>query len=91
MATPSHESLLASLELRSEQLENLNQILNALPLRQQEAINLRYYNNFSNEEVAEIMGVNYQSACKFIYMALKKLRENLRVAVSSFLVFVTFF
>ena len=91
MATPSHESLIASLELQSEQLENLNQILNALPVRQQEAINLRYYNNFSNEQVAEIMGVNYQSACKFIYMALKKLRENLRVAVSSFLVFVTFF
>ncbi len=89
--TPSHESLIAMIELQSEQLANLNQLLNSLPQRQQEAINLRYYNNFSNEEVAEIMGVNYQSACKFIYTALKKLRENLRVAVSSFLVFINFF
>lgn len=91
MASPSHESLLTSLELQSEQLANLNQILHGLPQRQQEAINLRYYNNFSNEEVAAIMGVNYQSACKFIYTALRKLRENLRIAVSSFFVFITIF
>ena len=91
MTSPSHESLLTSLELQSEQLANLNTILNGLPQRQQEAINLRYYNNFSNEEVAAIMGVNYQSACKFIYTALKKLRDNLRIAVSSFLIFINFF
>lgn len=47
--------------------------------RQQEAINLRFYQHFSNEEVAQIMGVNYQSACRFIYAALKTLREAVRI------------
>ncbi len=50
-----------------------------LPKRQKEAIHLRYYQELSNEEVAQIMGVNYQSACKFIYTALKTLREKLQL------------
>lgn len=47
--------------------------------RQQQAINLRFTHHFSNEEIARIMGINYQSACKFIYSALKVLRENVRI------------
>ena len=47
--------------------------------RQQEAMNLRFYQHFSNEEIAQIMGVNYQSACRFIYSALKTLREVVRI------------
>ena len=51
-----------------------------LPKRQQEAIHLRYFQELSNEEVAQVMGVNYQSACKFIYTALKTLRHKLQLA-----------
>ncbi|WP_229311486.1 RNA polymerase sigma factor [Larkinella rosea] len=47
--------------------------------RQQEALNLRFYQHFSNDEIARIMGVNYQSACRFIYSALKTLREAVRI------------
>lgn len=89
--TSSYEHALIDLEVRSEQLAHLYKMINALPERQREAINLRYYHNFSNEDVAEIMGVNYQSACKFIYTALRKLKENLRISVSSILVFINFF
>lgn len=87
----SYEHSLIDLEARSEQLAHLYEMINALPERQREAINLRYYHNFSNEDVAEIMGVNYQSACKFIYTALRKLKENLKIAVSSFFVFINIF
>jgi RNA polymerase sigma factor (sigma-70 family) len=62
-------------QLRTQQLEKA---LTQLPKRQQEAIHLRYFQNLSNEEVAQIMGVNYQSACKFIYTALKTLKDILR-------------
>lgn len=51
--------------------------------RQREAIQLRYFHNMSNEEVVYIMGVNYQSACKFIYTALVPLRDIMHL--SSFL------
>lgn len=47
--------------------------------RQQEALNLRFYQHFSNEEIAQLMGINYQSACRFIYSALKTLREVVRI------------
>lgn len=47
--------------------------------RQQQAIDLRFIHNFSNEEIARIMDVNYQSACKFIYSGLKTLRLVVRI------------
>jgi len=86
----SHENYLIGLEVQSLQMANLRELIVNLPRRQQEAINLRYYHNFSNEEIAQIMGVNYQSACKFIYSALKTLKLNLQVSITSW-VFPIFF
>jgi RNA polymerase sigma factor (sigma-70 family) len=91
LTSPSHESKLIRFEVESLQMENLRTLIRQLPKRQQEAINLRYYHNFSNEEVANIMGVNYQSACNFIFSALRKLKLNLKVSVSLFLIFLKFF
>jgi RNA polymerase sigma factor (sigma-70 family) len=91
LAFPSHESKLIRFEVESLQMENLRALIRQLPSRQQEAINLRYYHDFSNDEVAKIMGVNYQSACNFIFSALRKLKLNLRVSVTSFLFFLKFF
>jgi RNA polymerase sigma factor (sigma-70 family) len=91
LASPSHESDLIGLEVQSMQMENLRTLIGQLPKRQQEAINLRYYHNFSNEEVAQIMGINYQSACNFLFSALRKLKLNLKVAVSTLLIFINIF
>lgn len=91
LASPSHESKLIRFEVESLQMENLRAIIRQLPQRQQEAINLRYYHGFSNEEVAGIMGVNYQSAANFIFSALRKLKLNLKVSVTAILFFLKFF
>ncbi|TDB62337.1 RNA polymerase sigma factor [Arundinibacter roseus] len=58
--------------------------------RQQQAIDLRFTHHFSNEEIARIMGINYQSACKFIYSALKILRETVRIFCVSLLLLSSF-
>ncbi|HET7178959.1 MAG TPA: sigma-70 family RNA polymerase sigma factor, partial [Chryseosolibacter sp.] len=87
----SHENYLIGLEVQSLQMAHLKDLITKLPRRQQEAINLRYYHNFSNEEIARIMGVNYQSACKFLYSALKTLKANLHVSITSYLFFMIFF
>lgn len=87
----SHESYLIELESHSIQMAHLREGIGKLPKRQQEAINLRYYHNFSNEEIAAIMEVNYQSACKFIYAAIKNLKLNLKVSAFSFLPIVAVF
>jgi RNA polymerase sigma factor (sigma-70 family) len=69
--------------IEHEALEQVFKLLRVsyarLTPRQQEALNLRFYQHFSNEEIAQIMGVNYQSACRFIYSALKTLRETVRI------------
>lgn len=81
MTESSYEHDLIALEVQSAQAANLRDLISTLPARQREAINLRYYHNFTNEEIAHIMGVNYQSACKFIYTGLKNLKRNLEVSV----------
>lgn len=50
-----------------------------LPIRQQEAINLRFYHNCSNEDIAGIMGVNYQSATNLLHRAILHLRQYLEI------------
>jgi RNA polymerase sigma factor (sigma-70 family) len=82
LRSPSQESYQVQLEAASFQIQHLKQTLERLPARQREAINLRYFHHFSNEEISQMMGITYQSACKFIYAGLKTLRENLKVAVS---------
>ena len=70
---PCYEEQIIQMEIESLQMKELRKHVDELLSRQREAINLRYYHNFSNEEVARIMGISYQTACKFIYAALKKL------------------
>ncbi|WP_254412673.1 RNA polymerase sigma factor [Dyadobacter diqingensis] len=74
-------------EIESERIERLQKAILKLSRRQQEAINLRYFHNFSNEEIAEMMSLNYQSACKLIYGGLKFLKENIKLFIIIFLIF----
>jgi RNA polymerase sigma factor (sigma-70 family) len=81
MKTGSFEDHFIELEREAFQMQRLRENLEKLPLRQREAINLRYLHSFSNEEIAGIMGISYSSTCKFIYAGLKKLTENFKMAV----------
>jgi RNA polymerase sigma factor (sigma-70 family) len=60
--------------------KKLDVAINLLPKRQREALQLRYFHNMTNDQVAQIMEVNYQSACKFIYVALKSLRDMMHLS-----------
>lgn len=81
--TPSDDFVIEANLIEREELEQVYEQLRRsyalLTPRQQEALNLRFYQHFSNEEIAQIMGINYQSACRFIYSALKTLREVVRI------------
>lgn len=69
------ESRMLEEETKVQNNQRLHAAIERLPKRQREAIHLRYFQELSNDEVAALMGVNYQSACKFIYTALKNLRD----------------
>jgi RNA polymerase sigma factor (sigma-70 family) len=52
------------------------QQLNALSPRQREVIYLRYYDDLSYDEIAQVMGLHYQSVMNHLHKALKALRSN---------------
>lgn len=55
-------------------VEQLNTLINRLPPRQKEAIYLRYYQNLTLEQIAEMMQMNYQSVVNLLHRAVKQLR-----------------
>ena len=58
----------------------LQEILKRLPARVREAIYLRYYRNYSYQEITRIMGVNYKTARMLIYRGIKSMREQSKEA-----------
>lgn len=73
---PDSEALL----IQQESLEQLKKIIRAqlasLPNREREALYLRFYENLSIPEIAEVMNVNRQSVSNFLQKALAKLRNQ---------------
>ena len=60
--------------------EKFEQLLQMLNPRQKEAIYLRYQLDLSYEEIAELLGINYQSARNLIHRAIQKIREQYGIA-----------
>jgi RNA polymerase sigma factor (sigma-70 family) len=73
----SHEDFLISEQLSLEQSEKLHRALNRLSKREREALYLKFFDGFSYEKIAEIMGVNVQSIRNLVYQALQALRKVL--------------
>lgn len=56
---------------RSAKLES---VLNALPARQKEVIHLKFFEDLSPDQIAEMMGLNRQSVYNLLHETLRKLR-----------------
>jgi RNA polymerase sigma factor (sigma-70 family) len=65
--------------VRNEEYETLQSkiaaLLNELPRRQKEVIYLRYFEEMEYTQIAEIMGIHYQSVLNLTQKALQKLRS----------------
>lgn len=61
-------------EQNIERIKQLKEAINLLPHRQKEVIHLRYFQNLKNEEIADIINVNYQSVSNLLHRALTKLK-----------------
>lgn len=75
-------------KINSEQLntnlDTLQRAIAHLPLRQQEVINLKYYHDFTLDEIAKLMDVNKQSVSNLLfrsYAILRKLFKNLSILI----------
>ncbi|WP_028668771.1 RNA polymerase sigma factor [Runella zeae] len=84
------ETLLIQEEVALFQVNELKRQLDTLPAREREALYLKYYENLSVCEIAEMMNVNRQSVSNFLQKALSKLRNRWLVA-PLFMIICTFF
>ena len=59
-------------------LDTLQRAIAHLPIRQQEVINLKYYHDFTLEEIAKLMDVNKQSVSNLLFRSYAILRKHLK-------------
>jgi RNA polymerase sigma-70 factor (ECF subfamily) len=65
-------------------LETLQRAIAHLPIRQQEVINLKYFHDFTLDEIAKLMDVNKQSVSNLLfrsYAILRKLLKNFTILI----------
>ncbi len=67
------------------QLRKLEQGMNQLPARQKELIYLRFYQNLSFEQIADVMQLGRQSVYNLMQKSLHSLRKNWAAAIFIFL------
>jgi RNA polymerase sigma factor (sigma-70 family) len=72
----SPDNLLILREDQKANGEKVKTAIGQLSRRQQEIVYLRFFQDLSYEEIADIMDINYQVARNLLYQALKALRKN---------------
>lgn len=82
----SEEEKKIAQENSDKKLETLQKAIAHLPLRQQEVINLKYFHDFTLDEIASLMEVNKQSVSNLLHRSYATLRTMLRnITVSIFI------
>jgi RNA polymerase sigma factor (sigma-70 family) len=81
----SIETRLIESETEAERVQMINRYINQLPRRQKEAVYLRFFENMTNDEIASVMGIKYQTATNLIHDALASLRQSFSINSVSFL------
>lgn len=69
------EELIIHFETRSKNKEQLACALDQLGGRQKEAIYLKFYDGLSNNEIADVMGINKQSVYNHVSGAIRMLQK----------------
>jgi RNA polymerase sigma factor (sigma-70 family) len=75
-STPSYETDLIKAQSNQDHIKQLILALNKLPIRQKEAVFLKYYHHMSFEEIADVMSVNRKSVYKLMQNAICSLRKS---------------
>ncbi|MDP4129437.1 MAG: sigma-70 family RNA polymerase sigma factor [Bacteroidota bacterium] len=72
------ETAIIDKEIQASRINILRKAIKSLSKRQQEVIQLRFYQGFSNDQIADLMNMNYQSVSNLVYNALCRIKKNLR-------------
>lgn len=70
------EKFLIELDESAELSSKINNYFSLLTSRQRECLFLRFYQDMSNEEIAQVMGINKQSVSNLLAKSISVLKEN---------------
>ncbi|MCG8308762.1 MAG: sigma-70 family RNA polymerase sigma factor [Cytophagales bacterium] len=87
----SREHQIINEELELERKELIQGAMEKLTDREREILYLKYFVKSTNEEIADLLNIKYQSVKNVIFRALKKLKKHLSVHVSLKLIFYYYF
>ena len=62
--------------------------LDKLPKRQKEVVYLRFFENMTRDEIAQVMGITNQSVSNLLQTAFKQLKENWKTEFFTLLAFL---
>jgi len=82
------ETSIIEKEFRASQVASIRHAIKSLSLRQQEAIQLRYFQGFTHDQIAGIMDLNYQSVSNLLHRALFRLKQAFKTPVPPMLLLV---
>lgn len=85
----SIESELILTEFAAEKLSRIQHIIQSLTPRQQEIIHLKFYQDLSNERIAEILNISRPATANLLYESLKMFREKWLLVAGLLLLFLT--
>ena len=63
----SIEDKIIKAENNNEKVKKVKNIINLLPPKQKEVIYLKYYKGFDNQQISEVLEINYQSVKNHLY------------------------
>lgn len=70
------EQLIITEETESQKRAQLQKVLKQLPKRQQEVIHLKFYDNLTNEQIAQVLDISKPAATNLLSVALKSFRDK---------------
>lgn len=77
LSDKSVEDQIISAESDDEYLDKLRSAMAQLSEREREVIHLKYFQQYKNEEISELLSINYQSVRNLLYRAIQNLRKKL--------------
>jgi len=84
----SIETSIVEKERQASYIALLKEAVCQLTDRQQEVIQLRFYEGFSHDQIAELMDLNHQSVSNLLYRALCRLKEKVSMPAFTTLAFL---
>lgn len=74
----SHEEVLINNESKNQKILKVHSILNQLPPKQKEVIYLKFYKGFSNQQISQVLEINYQSVKNHVYRSSLIFKKELK-------------